>query len=154
MHSGLKPAALFVLLLSIAAAKALSPPGPAAAHSVSGQFVVRSLRRVERPLPPAAKTNLNLIRLDSTLVAISCERIKQVVYRELGFAPEWRDKVIHAVLAIGDQVVMASDAPPQMYEKPQGFSVSLSVPTPADAERVFGALSEKGSVKMPLQQTF
>src|SRR5256885_9014458 len=69
-------------------------------------------------------------------------------------AREWRDKVIHAVLAIGDQVVMASDAPPQMYEKPQGFSVSLSVPTPADAERVFGALSEKGSVKMPLQQTF
>jgi PhnB protein len=69
-------------------------------------------------------------------------------------APEWRDKVIHAVLAIGDQVLMASDAPPQMYEKPQGFSVSLTVPKPADAERVFSALSEKGSVRMPLQQTF
>src|SRR5437879_3769112 len=69
-------------------------------------------------------------------------------------APELRDKVIHAIIAIGDQVVMASDAPPQMYEKPQGFSVSLSVPTPADAERVFNALSEMGSVRMPLQQTF
>ena len=49
---------------------------------------------------------------------------------------------------------MGSDAPPQYFQKPQGFSVSCSVNKPEDAERIFKALSEKGSVQMPLQQTF
>ena len=37
---------------------------------------------------------------------------------------EWRDKIMHARLIVGDQVLMASDAPPDHYEKPSGFSVS------------------------------
>jgi PhnB protein len=35
-----------------------------------------------------------------------------------------------------------------------GIALALSVPTEADAERVFGALSEGGKVNMPLQKTF
>ena len=68
--------------------------------------------------------------------------------------PEWRKKILHARLTVGDQVLMASDAPPERYEKPQGFSVSLNVNTPAEAERIFHALAEKGKVQMPLAQTF
>ena len=49
---------------------------------------------------------------------------------------------------------MGSDAPPQYYKKPQGFSVSLGLKDPAKAESIFKALSEKGAVEMPLQQTF
>ena len=49
---------------------------------------------------------------------------------------------------------MASDAPPDRYEKPQGFSVSLNVNAPAEAERIFHALAENGKVQMPLEQTF
>lgn len=67
---------------------------------------------------------------------------------------EWRKKIIHARLALGDKVLMASDCPPDRYVKPQGFSVNLDFKTPAEAERVFGALAENGSVQMPLQQTF
>jgi PhnB protein len=67
---------------------------------------------------------------------------------------EWRDKIIHARLSVGDQVLMASDAPPEHYQKPQGFSVSLGIQDPADAERIFNALAENGTVQMPLQQTF
>lgn len=40
---------------------------------------------------------------------------------------EWRNKIIHARLAFGDQVLMASDVPPDQYEKPKGFSVTVSV---------------------------
>jgi PhnB protein len=69
-------------------------------------------------------------------------------------APEWRDKIIHARMEIGGHVLMGSDAPPQHYSKPQGFSISIGVPTPADAERIFKALSEGGSVQMPVQKTF
>jgi PhnB protein len=68
--------------------------------------------------------------------------------------PEWRSKIMHASLTIDNQVLMGSDAPPGRYEQPQGVSVSLNVKTPADAERIFKALSENGKVTMPLQQTF
>ena len=66
----------------------------------------------------------------------------------------WVDKILHARLDIGDQVLMASDAPPERYEKPAGFSVSLQVKTPAEAERLFKALAEKGEIRMPLEKTF
>ena len=66
----------------------------------------------------------------------------------------WVDKILHARLDIGDQVLMASDTPPDRYEKPAGFSVSLQVKTPAEAERLFNALAEKGQIRMPLEKTF
>jgi PhnB protein len=40
------------------------------------------------------------------------------------------------------------------HEKPASFSVALQIKSPADAERIFHALAEKGTVQMPLQQTF
>ena len=68
--------------------------------------------------------------------------------------PEWREKIMHVRLTIGDKVLMGSDAPPDRYEPPKGFAVSLSVDSAADAERIFKALAEKGTVRMPLQKTF
>jgi len=67
---------------------------------------------------------------------------------------EWRDKVMHARFKIGDAVVMASDAPPGHYERPQGFSVSISVDDKAKGESLFIALAENGRTIMPFQQTF
>lgn len=65
-----------------------------------------------------------------------------------------RDKVIHARMTLGDQVLMGSDAPPDHYEPMKGFSVSLQVETAVEAEKIFEALSEQGSVSMPIQKTF
>jgi PhnB protein len=67
---------------------------------------------------------------------------------------DWRKKIIHARLKLGDTVLMASDCPSDRYVKPQGFSVNLDFKNPTDAERVFKVLAENGSVQMPLQQTF
>ncbi len=67
---------------------------------------------------------------------------------------EWGPKIIHARMKIGDVYLMASDAPPGHFKKPQGFSVNISVDTPAEAERVFTALSEGGSINMPIGSTF
>jgi PhnB protein len=69
-------------------------------------------------------------------------------------AAEWRDKIMHVTLAVGDSLLMGCDAPPQYYEKPQGFFVQMGIDDPDDAERLFQALSENGVVRMPLQQTF
>ena len=67
---------------------------------------------------------------------------------------ERHDKILHARLVLGDQVLMGSDAPPEHHEEPQGFSVTLGVDDPVEAERIFGALAEDGTVRMPLQETF
>ena len=69
-------------------------------------------------------------------------------------SPEWRDKVMHATLVMGDQTLMGSDAPPEHYQRPAGMYVSLGIETPAEAERVFQALAENGTIQMPIQKTF
>lgn len=67
---------------------------------------------------------------------------------------EWRNKILHARLIAGDSALMGSDTSPERYEEPKGFSVSINIANPADAERVFHALAESGTVRMPIQQTF
>lgn len=64
------------------------------------------------------------------------------------------DKIMHASFRLGDVVIMASDG--QSTGKPafQGFSLSISVATDADAQRIFTALSEGGRIEMPLGKTF
>src|SRR5206468_1126566 len=72
-----------------------------------------------------------------------------------GTAPEgWGDKIMHARLEVDGSVIMASDAPEQYFEKPQGFSVNIGVDDAAEAERIFAALSENANVIMPIEETF
>jgi PhnB protein len=68
--------------------------------------------------------------------------------------PEFRQKIMHGRIDIGAQIIMGSDAPPDRFSRPQGFSVSINTDSPAEAERIFAALTQGGSVTMPLQQTF
>ena len=67
---------------------------------------------------------------------------------------QWLKKIMHARMTIGEQVLMGSDAPPDRYEAAKGFSISLTVGTPAEAERIFKALASHGTVQMPLEKTF
>jgi len=66
----------------------------------------------------------------------------------------WGKKILHVTLNIGSQVLQGADAPPNHYKKPQGISVSLDIKDPAEAERVFHALAEDGTVQMPIEETF
>lgn len=68
--------------------------------------------------------------------------------------PEWRNKIMHARLTVGDAVLMGSDSPPDHFEEMKGFYVALNTESPADAERIFHALAENGTVRMQLQETF
>ena len=69
-------------------------------------------------------------------------------------APERMQKIMHARISFDGEVLMASDAPPDRFQKPQGFAVSITVDDPAEGERKFKALSEGGSVNMPFGKTF
>ncbi len=67
---------------------------------------------------------------------------------------EWGDKIMHAHMSIGDQVLMGMDAPPERFHKPQGFHVNIGVKDVAEGRKLFDALSEKGKVIMPYGPTF
>jgi PhnB protein len=73
---------------------------------------------------------------------------------EMQIPADYKKKVMHAKITIDGEVIMASDAPPGHFRAPQGFSVSLQVSDPADAERRFKALAEGGTVNMPFGKTF
>ena len=67
---------------------------------------------------------------------------------------EARGRILHITLKVGDRILMGADAPPQYYSTPAGFSVSINTADITEAERVFAALSENATVKMPLTETF
>jgi len=67
---------------------------------------------------------------------------------------EWRDRIIHATLVVGQTSLLGSDAPPDRYEKPRGMAVTIHLKDVADADRIFKALAENGTVQMPFEQTF
>src|SRR6201988_617637 len=64
-------------------------------------------------------------------------------------SPGYEKKIMHARMSIRGQTLRASEAPPEHFHKPQGFSVSLTVPDLAEAERKFKALAEGGAENMP-----
>ncbi len=73
---------------------------------------------------------------------------------EANVPDDWKQKIVHARLAVGRSVLMGSDSPPAFSEPRSGFSVSIGVDDPAEAERIFKELSAGGEVRMPLEQTF
>jgi PhnB protein len=68
--------------------------------------------------------------------------------------PGSENKIMHVSFRVGETMVMAADDCTNKTAKFEGFSLALSVPTEADADRAFNALAAGGQVKMPLAKTF
>jgi PhnB protein len=69
--------------------------------------------------------------------------------------PEYKDRVMHARLQIGQGVLMLSDSQPNAPVPAGGnMHVTLDFDDPADMARRFEALSAGGKITMPLQDTF
>jgi PhnB protein len=71
-----------------------------------------------------------------------------------GIPPGAEDKIMHMNFRIGDSTIMGSDGYCKGQPKFQGFSLSLTVKSEAEAEKTFTALGEGGSVQQPLIKTF
>jgi PhnB protein len=67
--------------------------------------------------------------------------------------PDWEEKVMHSSFRIGESILMAADGRGETRSF-QGISLTLTLPDADEARRVFIALSEGGSVEMPLGETF
>jgi PhnB protein len=68
--------------------------------------------------------------------------------------PGHENKIMHTSFRIGETTVMASDGCDTGKPAFQGFSLALSAPTEAEADRAFNALADGGQVGMPLTKTF
>jgi PhnB protein len=69
--------------------------------------------------------------------------------------PEGQENlVMHTALPVGSITVMGADAPPGRGKPMGGFQISIDDQDEATLKRLFDALSDGGSVMMPLQKTF
>lgn len=69
-------------------------------------------------------------------------------------SPGAENNVMHGRLEIGGTTVLISDGRCQGKPAFEGFSLSLTVPDEAEAEKRFNALADGGQVRMPLGKTF
>ena len=68
--------------------------------------------------------------------------------------PEMKDKVMHMSMPLGDTLLMGCDSPPERATPMGGFQISVLLTDEAEVKRIYAALSEGGSVQMPLMPTF
>jgi PhnB protein len=98
--------------------------------------------------------------LDFYRTAINAEVVTIIRYKDSPeppppdtIPPGYENKVMHAIFRVGSTTLMASDG---CGDTPRfaGFSLSLAVPTAAEADRTFAVLSDGGQVTLPLGKTF
>jgi PhnB protein len=68
-------------------------------------------------------------------------------------APGADAKVAHAVVRVGDTTVLASDGQGAGGTAFTGFSLTLTASDDAEAERLFAALADGGSIQVPMTST-
>ncbi len=69
--------------------------------------------------------------------------------------PEWKDKLMHARLVFGNNMMMLSDSfKGQEPLKMGNVQLSLEISDAARIETIFSAIAEGGTVTMPLQDQF
>jgi PhnB protein len=68
--------------------------------------------------------------------------------------PGLENGVLHARMEIGGSILMASDGPKERVQPMRSAYLSLTVDSDAEAERIYGALSDGGEVFMALAETF
>lgn len=68
--------------------------------------------------------------------------------------PGNEDKIMHACIRINGAPVMVSDGGCSNATKFDGFSLSVNAKDEADADRMFDALAQEGTVNMPMGETF
>ncbi len=69
--------------------------------------------------------------------------------------PESMDRIMHARLTKGPAVLMASDNMPGMeYHQGDNYFVNLDCESVEEIEKYLSAIGKKGTIIMPLQETF
>ncbi len=127
-----------VIVLLVAASQTMPAqtglPANRPVRSVTGQFLVSDARPATGPgaTPGPARTNQNLLALESSFLAVTCERLKQALYADLGVTTQSRGiiyitirpargpdhDIAHTTERFGNNWIYRLDLPPQM-ERPR-----------------------------------
>lgn len=104
-----------LLLLPAARGDSATNSVPDKINSASGQFVVStSSFRPWYYRPPEIGTNQDIVHLDAPLLAISAERFKASLWRQIGLSPDspWTGKIflnLHPARSLDEDVTIASE---------------------------------------------
>ncbi len=74
--------------------------------------------------------------------------------KEANCTPSSMNKVMHAALSVGDSRIMLSDGNNKGQPTFTGISLTITAKDEAEADKLFGALSEGGQVQMSMEKTF
>jgi len=86
--------AVVAALLGVSEAQTPPPGVNFSTRSYSGQFVVHAPRAgTDAALIARLTADPNYLQLDPSLLVVSCERIKQLLWRRLDDKPAWRGKI-------------------------------------------------------------
>ena len=94
-------------------ASAQTPPTEKnSTRSISGQFIITGTEQFS-PLSssPGVAAATNLVRLDPALLAVSAERIKQMLWQRLGIKGQWRGQiylVLHPASSLDENVTITA----------------------------------------------
>jgi hypothetical protein len=113
-----------------------SAPEPVTVRSRSGQFLVRGLPLTMLKLGPNTNA-FSYVRLDPTVFAVSCERIKESILSELGMEDHWRGLitvVLHPTRTDNEPIDVISTR----YKNNWGYR--MEIPERVDRRRVIKAV--------------
>ncbi len=125
-----------ILLLATRAQAVSSPIDSVLSHS--GQFIIQAER--SSPLSITASdlaTNRSLVRLEPALMGVSCERIKQILLRELGNTAPWQGRIylkVRPVRAPSQTIALTSE------RFKNGWQYQVELPDPVERDRYIRAI--------------
>jgi hypothetical protein len=131
-----------LLVFGLLASLALSPARggePVAVLSRSEQFLVHGLPMPAAFLSGSQASTVSYVNVDPNLLAVSCERIKEVLLAELGRKDEWKGKIalfLRPVGADNEPILVTST------HYTDGWSYRLEIPDQVDRGRLVRAVIE------------
>jgi hypothetical protein len=89
------------------------PQAPFITRSQSGQFIIHA-GQVKIPFAPGVNldSNTNYVRFDAARLTVSCERVKEVLWHELGATAPWQSKIhlyLHAAHGFEETISITSE---------------------------------------------
>jgi hypothetical protein len=106
-------------------------------RSRSGQFIVRGLPLGLPFFSGTATSALSYVRLDPSVLTVSCERIKDALLTELDLRDCWRGRIyisLHPVREDNEPIRITS------IHHPEGWSYQIDIPEMVDKDRLFKAI--------------
>lgn len=130
-------AAIAVLLWGAAVPRACAQ-STLLSRSVSGQFLIQTAPGPSgSPLQGVLQNDTNFVRLDPVLLTVSCERIKQLVWRALDASTPWKSKIflrLHQAASLDEPIWIESE------QFRDGWRYQVSLPIFCNRERYVRAI--------------